>query len=134
MLAKAFFDTNLLVYAAIGEDSRSARAEKLLYAGGIVSVQVLNEFVSVARRKLRMSWGDVREALRWVRRLCPDSVPLTTTIHEEAIGIAQRYEFSIYDSLIVASALKADCNVLYSEDFQDGQVIEGRLTIQNPFR
>lgn len=134
MLAKAFFDTNLLVYAAIGEDSRSARAEKLLYAGGIVSVQVLNEFVSVGRRKLRMPWGDVREALRWVRRLCPDPVPLTTTIHEEAIGIAQRYEFSIYDSLIVASALKADCNVLYSEDFQDGQVIEGRLTIQNPFR
>lgn len=133
MLAKAFFDTNLLIYAAIGEDPRSARAEELLSAGGTISVQVLNEFVSVARRKLRTPWGEVKEALRWVRVLCPDPLPLTITIHEEAVRLAERYGFSIYDSLIVASALKADCNVLYSEDLQDGQVIEKTLVIKNPF-
>jgi predicted nucleic acid-binding protein len=130
---KAFFDTNVLIYAAIGEDWRSARAEEFLYAGGTISVQVLNEFVSVARRKLQTPWTDVKAALRWIRILLPDPISLTISAHEDAIRIAEHYGFQIYDALVVASALEADCDVLYSEDFQDGQVIEGKLMIRNPF-
>ena len=130
---KAFFDTNLLIYGAIGEDPRSGRSEELLSAGGTVSVQVLNEFVSVARRKLQTSWTDVRTALQWIRILCPDPVALTMGIHEDAVRIAERYGFRIYDALIAAAALQANCDVLYTEDLQDGQVIDKKLTIRNPF-
>ena len=131
---KAFFDTNLLIYAAIGEDPRSRRAEELMVEGGTISVHVLNEFVSVAHRKLRRSWRDVRSALEWVRIMCPNPVALTIETNEDAVRIAEQYGFQIYDALIVAAALEANCDVLYSEDMQDGQVVDKRLTIRNPLR
>jgi predicted nucleic acid-binding protein len=134
MPGKTFFDTNILVYAVAENDPRAARAEALLDAGGIVSVQVLNEFVSVARRKMRMPWKDVSEALDVIRVLCPSPVPLTISIHESALKIAENHGYEIYDALVVAAALQAGCTALYSEDFQDGQVIDGKLTIRNPFR
>jgi predicted nucleic acid-binding protein len=134
MSGKAFFDTNVLIYAALRNDARSERAEELLAAGGRISVQVLNEFVSVARRKHQMPWGALRTALRWIRILCPSPVPLTIDTHEAAVRIAEQYGYRIYDSLIMAAALEAKCKTLYSEDLQDGQVIDGRVTIQNPFR
>ncbi len=62
MPAKAFFDTNVLIYAVAHDDPRSRQAEELLALGGVLSVQILNEFASVARRKILMSWSDVTEA------------------------------------------------------------------------
>jgi len=97
-------------------------------------VQVLNEFVSVVRRKVKMPWDDVRATLQWILLLCPEVVTVTIKTHEKAVGIAERYGYRIYDSLIVASALEAKCELLYSEDLQDGQVLEGRMRIRNPFR
>ena len=131
--ANAFFDTNVLIYAVAEGDPRAARAEALLAAGGILSVQVLNEFAAAARRKLRMPWNNVKEALDAFRILCPSPIAITIDIHEAALQIAEQHEFGIHDALIVASALKAGCAVLYSEDFQGGQVLDGRLTIRNPF-
>jgi predicted nucleic acid-binding protein len=133
MNGKAFFDTNVLVYAIVENDRRKLRALELLAAGGTISVQVLNEFVSVVRRKVKMPWDDLRATLQWIRLLCPDTVPITVETHAEAVRIAEQYGYRIYDSLIVASALQAKCAILYSEDLQDGQVIDRRLTIQNPF-
>jgi len=130
---KAFFDTNVLIYSVALDDPRSARAEELLAAGGTISVQILNEFVSVARRKIMMPWRDVREALDAFRVLCPSPLALTMKIHEAALNIAEKHGFGIYDALIVAAALEAGCAILYSEDFQDGQTIDGQLTIRNPF-
>lgn len=130
---KAFFDTNILIYALAQHDRRTARAEQLLLGGGVISVQVLNEFTAVARRKLRMPWYDVKEALQSIRVLCPSPIPVTLATHELALTIIDRYAFEIYDALIVATALKSKCNVLFSEDLQDGQVIDKRLTIRNPF-
>jgi predicted nucleic acid-binding protein len=133
MSDKAFFDTNVFVYAIIQDDPRSDHAEKLVAQGGTVSVQVLSEFAAVARRKTKMPWVEIRRALDGIKILCPDPLPLTLDTHQEALAIAERYGYKIYDALIVASALEARCTVLYSEDMQDGQVI-GRLTIRNPFR
>ena len=130
---KLFLDTNVLIYALAQGDRRSKTAEDLLNAGGIVSVQVLNEFVSVARRKLQMGWGDVHRALQSIRELCGRPTPLTLQTHERSLRIAQKYHYEIYDSLIIASALQAGCSSLYSEDLHHGQVIEGRLAIVNPF-
>jgi predicted nucleic acid-binding protein len=134
MSDRAFFDTNVLIYAAIRNDPRSERAEALLAVEGVISVQVLNEFVSVARRKYLMPWDALKVALQWIRILCPEVAPVKIGTHETAVKIAERYGYKIYDSLIVASALEAKCAVLYSEDLQDGQVVDGRLTIRNPFR
>jgi predicted nucleic acid-binding protein len=133
MTGPPFLDTNVLLYAALQPDGRSDVARGLLTLGGVVSVQVLNEFVAVARRKLRRPWPEIRQALIAIRVLCRPPRPLTLDTHEAALGIAQRTGYQIYDALIVASALEAGCATLLSEDLQDGQVIEGRLTIHNPF-
>jgi predicted nucleic acid-binding protein len=131
--AEAFFDTNVLIYAVARDDPRNAQAEELLSSGGKISVQILNEFVSVARRKLQMPWSDVTEALDAFRVLCPSPLPISIAIHEAALKIAEKHGFGFYDALVIAAALESGCAVLYSEDFQDGQIIDGQLTIRNPF-
>jgi predicted nucleic acid-binding protein len=134
MSAKGFFDSNVLIYAMVSGDSRRERAQELVAQGGVISVQVLNEFVAVARRKMRMPWKDVIEALEAVRILFPAPVAITVDTHEAALRLAQEYGFGIYDALVLSSALDANCSTLYSEDLRDGQLIDRRLTIRNPFR
>jgi predicted nucleic acid-binding protein len=131
---KVFFDSNVLIYAMVSGDSRRERAQQLIANGGTISVQVLNEFVAIARRKMRMPWEEVIEAVEAIRILFPSPVAITLEAHERALKIAQQYGFSIYDALIASSALEGRCSTLYSEDLQDGQIVEGRLTIRNPFR
>jgi predicted nucleic acid-binding protein len=133
MSDRVFFDTNIVIYSVAQKDARSARSEELLAAGGLLSVQVLNEFAAVARRKTSMAWAEVQLALEAIKILCPNPLPITLDTHQEALAIAEKYGFKIYDALIVASALEARCTLLYSEDMQDGQVIDRRLTIRNPF-
>jgi predicted nucleic acid-binding protein len=127
MPAKAFFDANVLIYAVAHDDPRSAQTEELLASGGVLSVQILNEFASVARRKILMSWSDVTEALDAFRVLCPSPLPITIEMYKAALG------YNIYDALVVTAALEAGCATLYSEDLHDGQTIDGQLTIRNPF-
>ncbi len=134
MPAKVFFDTNVLIYAIAQNDPRGPRAEALLATGGVVGVQVLNEFVSVARRKMRMPWKDVTEALDAIRILCPPPAAITISTHETALKIAEGHGYEVYDALVIAAALESGCSTLYSEDLQDGQVIDGKLTIRNPFK
>ena len=134
MSDRAFLDTNVFVYAIVQGDPRSHDAEKLISAGGRVSVQVLNEFAAVVRRKTNMPWGEVQFALESIKVLCPDPLPITLDTHQQALAIAEKYRYKVYDALIVASALEARCTILYSEDMQDGQVIQSKLTIRNPFR
>ena len=129
---KPSLDTNVILYAFRAGDARSRIAETLLAEGGKISVQVLNEFVAVARRKLNKSWEEVRRALDILRVCCPEPVPLTMETHERALKIAQRYGYSIFDSMIIAAALHSGANALYSEDMRDGQTIDG-LTVRNPF-
>jgi predicted nucleic acid-binding protein len=126
-----FFDTNVLVYLASGDTTKAQRAEALLDDGGVVSVQVLNEFAFVVMRKFRTPFREVRETLAAIRATC-DVRPLDIETHERGLDIAERYRFSIYDSMIVAAALHAGCAILYTEDLQRGQSIEG-LRIRNPF-
>jgi predicted nucleic acid-binding protein len=133
MPGKAFFDTNVLIYAVAQNDPRNTQAEELLASGGVLSVQILNEFVSVARRKILMSWSDVREALDAFRVLCPSPLSITIEVHEASLKIAETYGYNIYDALVIGAALQAGCTTLYSEDLQDGQIIDQKLTIRNPF-
>jgi predicted nucleic acid-binding protein len=127
----AFFDTNILVYAQqTGEKAEQARA--LFAEGGKLSVQVLNEFVAVARRKQNKTWRQIAEAIADALVLVDAPLALSLDLHLAARALAENHRMSFYDALIVASAIEAGCDILYSEDMQHGRVMGG-LTIQNPF-
>jgi len=126
----AFLDTNVLVYL-LTDDPKNARAFELARSSAVISVQVLNEFTSVARKKHALSWDDVARVVSGFRAYLQVE-PVTVDVHERAVEIARRHQFSIYDACILAAAEKAGCRTLYTEDMQHGQVI-GSLTVRNPF-
>ena len=127
----AFFDTNVLIYT-VTLDPRKQQADRILDAGGIVSVQVLNEFANFAHKKLRHGWADIEYALNQFRLSFDAILLLTLDTHTAALTIARDNRLSFYDALIVASAIESGCNTLYSEDMPHGRAI-GALTIRNPF-
>ena len=96
-------------------------------------MQVLNEIANVARREMGMSWAETYAFLSAMRGLLTVQ-PLTIEIHETGLALAERYGLSTWDAMIAASALHADCDTLWSEDMQDGIVLDNRLRIVNPFR
>jgi predicted nucleic acid-binding protein len=127
-----FFDTNVLLYLLSADATKANRAEQVLSEGGRISIQVLSEFASVALRKFGMSLAETREVIDVLRSICAVE-PLTLQTHDRGLAIGERYGFSVYDSMVIASALLADCRILLSEDLQHAQTINGTLTIQNPF-
>jgi predicted nucleic acid-binding protein len=130
--AEAFFDTNVILNLLSADVAKANRAEDLLAAGGKISVQVLNELAHVGRRKLGLSWAEVIDFTTQVQALCTVT-PLAVETHARGLRVAERYGLSVYDGMIVASALLAGCGVLYTEDLQDGQVIDRQITVRNPF-
>ena len=129
---RPFVDTNVLLYLLSGDAGKAERAEAVLARGIVVSVQVLNEFASVARRKVGLSWPELAQALVDIRRFA-DVRPLTIETHDRGLELAERYQLGLYDAMIAAAALEADCVSLLSEDFQPGQRIGKHLIIRNPF-
>ena len=131
-VAEAFFDTNVLLHLLSADVAKADKAEVLVAGGGVISVQVLNEFAAVATRKLALSWVEVRAVLLPIRAVCRVEA-VTIQTHERGLALAERHRFPIYDAMIVASALLAGCGTLYSEDLQHGQRVGRQLTIRNPF-
>jgi predicted nucleic acid-binding protein len=129
---KPFLDTNVLVYAALSDDPRCPTAERLLAGGGTISVQVLNEFVNVARGKLKWPWPDIEAMLALVRGRSAQVRDISVWTHEAAVSLARDHGLALYDALIVAAAIEAGCDTLYSEDMQHGRTFGG-LAIVNPF-
>jgi predicted nucleic acid-binding protein len=130
---KTFIDTNILLYLLSTDVAKADRAEDVVRTGGVISVQVLNEIANVAHRKLAMPWIEINAVLEMIRSVCP-VVPLTIEIHDRGRSIAERYKLNVYDAMIVAAALLAECRILYSEDLQDRLLIDKQLRIRNPFR
>lgn len=137
-MAAAFFDTNVLVYAFVQTDPRFEKALACLDRGGAISVQCLNEYTNVALRKYKMPWPQIQDALAAIELLCHPILPVSMGIHRRGLLLCERYKLSIYDSLIIAAALEAKCDTIYSEDMQDGLSVEGlsghKLRIVNPFK
>jgi predicted nucleic acid-binding protein len=133
LAGRRFFDTNILVYAFAADDSRSTRAEELIGDGGVISVQVLNEFTNVTRRKLKWDWEQIEASLAVIEELLGVARPLTADLHTQAMALARESKLAFYDALIVAAAIDAGCELLCSEDLQDGQKFGG-VTVVNPFR
>ena len=129
---RAFIDSNVLIYLLSANVNKANQAEAVVRAGGRISVQVLNEIANVALRKLGMPWTEINEVLALIRSICPVE-PLTIETHDRGKLVSERYGLSVYDAMIVAAALLAGCETLYSEDMQDGLLIERQLRICNPF-
>ena len=146
MSAKVFLDTNILIYLLEGqppgtvsseadqEANRKADIATLLLENNdiVISVQVLNEICNVVLR-CKFDWDKAGQFLGILEALCVAVEPVTLALHKKGLALRDRYQLQLYDSMLLAAALAADCAVFYSEDMQDGQVIEGVLTIRNPF-
>ena len=118
-----------------GEEATSVdhlTARQVFLAGGVISVQALNEFAAVLRRKFRLEWEVIADALADVRTALGPVRPIDVEIHLHAVALARSHGFSFYDALIVASALDAGCDTLLTEDLQAGRRVDG-LSIVNPF-
>jgi predicted nucleic acid-binding protein len=125
-------DSNLLVYA-FSPDPRSTVAQGLLRRSPVLSVQALNEFAHVARRKWQRSWEEIAIALDQIRLACARIDPVADADNVEAVRIADRYRLSLFDSLMIATAMAGGVGEFYSEDMDNSLVIDGRLRIVNPF-
>jgi predicted nucleic acid-binding protein len=129
---KIFFDTNTLIYLLSSDNKKADWVSKNLQQHNVISVQVLNEFTSASLRKIKISNTELDEFLDLftstfqVRSLDMDTF-------ETGLMVSRRYGYQHYDSMIIAAALQAGCERLYSEDMQHRQVIDKRLQIVNPF-
>ena len=140
MSAKFFLDTNIILYAVEGLPASKAEvAEELLFRGikdgsGVISYQVVQECLNAVLKKARLALSapDARDLLRDTLEPLCKAFPASTALYEEALALHGRYKYSFYDSLIIAAALEAGCDLLYSEDLHHDQTI-GRLRIVNPF-
>lgn len=131
-MADSFVDTNVLLYLVSADLKKATRVEDLLEERCAISVQVLNEIASVARRKMQLEWDAIHDLLGLVRGLTMVE-PVSVDTHDQGLRIAARYKLSIYDGMIAGAALLANCKTLWSEDMQNGLQIDGHLTIRNPF-
>ncbi len=131
MTARFFSDTNIVVYALDSDSSKRQRALAVLRRSPVISVQVVNEFLNVLLNKQRLERTKANRLAQILLRRC-EVVPLTAMIVTDAMRLGERYQLSHWDALIVASAISAGCETLYSEDMQDGQIFEGQLTVLNP--
>jgi predicted nucleic acid-binding protein len=129
--ADCFVDTNVLLYVVSDELDKIIRTQQVINSSPFISVQVLNEFVSVSRRKLKLEWDELNEVLAPLRNRCR-IIDLKLEIHERAMELAESSLINIYDACIVAAAEHAGCRTLFSEDLNHGQRIGG-VTVCNPF-
>ncbi len=134
MSGKTFLDTNIVVYLYSGDEpeKRAVALALIEQNNSIVSTQVLSELANTLSRKFSLSFDVVAQAVAEVRDACT-VVPVMPDTITQALNLTQKYKFSYYDSLILASSLSAGCETLVTEDMQHGQVIEGVMTIRNPF-
>ena len=135
MSAKVFLDTNVVVYLYSGDEPEKQTAALSLIENNeaIVSTQVLSELANTLSRKFSLPYEVVAQAVAEVQEGSTVSLVMPETI-AQALTLAKKYQYSYYDSQILASALLAGCSTLFTEDIQHGQLIENSMTICNPFR
>jgi predicted nucleic acid-binding protein len=135
MSANCFIDTNVLVYCYTNDEpEKQHKALEITNSPDtFISTQVLTELSNTLKRKFNLSWKEIEPVISEISSGFSVYVNKPATI-ERACRIADKYKYSFYDSLIIAAALSCNCKTLYSEDMQDGQKIEKKLTIVNPFK
>ena len=131
---KVFLDTNILIYGySQDEPDKQKRAIECVQSGEVwISTQVLNETINVLRRKFSLEYSQIRAVVTEFTEQFEIAIVSVITV-ETALNLAERYQYSYFDSLIISSPLEMGCQILYSEDLQHGQQIDNQLTIINPF-
>lgn len=132
-MSDSFIDTNIVIYSLSQDAIKQTMAITLLAQSPVTSVQVLSETANVMRKKLGFGVPAVEAVVDRIALACARVQPLSVSTLKYGLDLSKRYGFSHYDSLIVASALEAGCVELYSEDMQNGLVVDQQLTIINPF-
>lgn len=132
MSAKVFADTNVLLYLLSDDIVKKTRAKQVLSAQPVISLQVANEFANICLKKLKLTPEALLSALKVIEKYAVFIPFGLQTIHK-AVALQSRYKLQYYDSLIIATALENDCDILYSEDMQHGLVVDNQLKIINPF-
>lgn len=127
-------DSNVAVYAFSDAGTKAGIAADAIGRADFVSVQVLNEFASVASRKQGRSWLEIASKVADIRSAVGRVLAIEHSAHVEAIRIAERYRLSFYDALMLAVALAGGARIIYSEDMQHDLIIDGTLRIVDPFR
>ena len=136
MSDKFFIDSNVLIYAySYSEPDKNEKAWEILKEKDrvIISTQVIGEFVNALFKKHKVERSLISEAVNNLMKIFELKLIYDETI-TKALFIFKRYKYSYYDSLILVTALENNCSILYSEDMQGGQIIEGKLKIVNPFK
>jgi predicted nucleic acid-binding protein len=134
---KVFIDSNITVYAFEQDDRKKHDIANALVKNEHgdndihISTQVLNEVYS-ALSKHKVSHKEIAKYILELQEIFP-VMAITTAIINDSLHLKEKYRYSWWDSLILASALESGCGTVYSEDMQDGQLIEDRLAIKNPF-
>lgn len=136
---RTFIDTNVLIYW-VDDSTRADTVEKLLAGDSVISVQVLDEFANVLRKKRAMALPDVKSLCDTLIDTC-EVYDLSVRTHQTALALMEKYSLSLFDANIVAAAGLSGCDVLCSEDMHDGLNIRmpgsagaSTLSIRNPFR
>ena len=133
IITKVSLDTNILIYNhGIDGDAKQIIADSLFENTPVISTQVISEYLNVMKRISKISKDDLLEICAgWLEDCQIQPVSLSTI--KLAHHLVQKYDFQLFDSIIVASALEAECVILYSEDLHHGLIVEEKLTILNPF-
>lgn len=129
---KIFIDSNVVIYAITQASSKAHLAAPLFVGLPSISTQVLSETANVASKRLGLKVSEIRRLVSWLESTCTVEIITPATVYK-ALDVRERYGFSWYDSVIIAAALAAGCQTLYSEDMQHGQLIDGHLSVINPF-
>ena len=130
---KFFLDSNICIYAFDINSKKKEKALDLIVSNqATISTQVLMETANVALKKLKFKQEEIKLSVEYITTFCLLHIIELSTI-KLAFQINRKYQYSLYDALIIASALESDCSILYSEDMQNGHFVDKRLNIINPF-
>ena len=135
MNEKIALDTNILIYwHSNDEPDKQKVAIDLLesHSYPVVSTQVLSEYINVVRRKLQLPKEEIMDICLRNIGICTLQ-PVRFSTLNYARNLLDHYDFQLFDSIIVASAIEAGCTILYSEDIHHGLLVENRMKIINPF-
>jgi len=134
---RAFIDSNIWLYAhdrsPLAVDKRQRSIALIVGVLPVISIQVVNEVCNNLFRKMKFTKLEVDDAVDFMRQVSVLQ-PITWSTYPEASMLHTRYSLSFYDSLVVAAALQAGVDTLYSEDMQHGLVVDNQLEIVNPLR
>ena len=132
-LNNVFIDSNIILYLFDINETKRTIAQKLIAAKPSLNAQVLVEVGNVCKRKF--SFSKTQVTLLWQDLLNDCSCSeINEYIIKDAIRLISKYDFQLFDAIIVAGALNANCSILYSEDMQHLTVVDNTLTIINPFK